>query len=252
MVKKIRKRLANIFKLGFRTNVSPGHRKGFTLIELLVVIAIIAILAAMLLPALSKAREMARLTVDKSNLKQIGLAYLMYAQDNSGWLPAFLMKGSVPSIPGYQNNYHFQQVLAPYLGIKDAMPGQKNWAKVQYIGPSSPAIYVDPSGIGARGPGGQRADHFYFQNANWSYPDKWTPGGWPSGNWPFRYGRLSRFTSPSQAILLFDLWQWNGMSGGGVTATIPDYHTLASPGRNVLYVDGHVSFLSHDYDVVII
>ncbi len=57
------------------------QRKGFTLIELLVVIAIIAILAAILFPVFAQARETARKTVCLSNLKQCGLAMLMYAQD---------------------------------------------------------------------------------------------------------------------------------------------------------------------------
>lgn len=73
------------------------HRKlqSFTLVELLVVIAIIAILAAMLLPALNKVRDIAKSSYCVSNQKQIGTAFFMYVQDNSEYCPPGRNTGSV-------------------------------------------------------------------------------------------------------------------------------------------------------------
>ncbi len=102
---------------------------GFTLIELLVVIAIIAILAAMLLPVLERARENARQGVCLSNLKQIGIAWLMYIDDSDGyvWPYSYRIRSDLPSPPGAGGRpmcEHWQHKLKPYLGAKDCTTGE--------------------------------------------------------------------------------------------------------------------------------
>ena len=96
----------------------PTH--GFTLIELLVVISIIALLMSILLPALGRARAAAQKVVCASNLRNLALFCLMYAEDNNDMLPP--------------QAYHFTGSPAiPDSGVAEVRPGQMRWYMAKYF-----------------------------------------------------------------------------------------------------------------------
>ncbi len=98
--------------------------RGFTLIELLVVIAIIAILAAMLLPVLSRAKSKASATQCMNQMRQIGMATVMYADDNQGWLPR-----SSHSAMAYKQ-LPWGYAIAPYVVRGPVSQGDSMWTNL--------------------------------------------------------------------------------------------------------------------------
>lgn len=202
-------------------------KRGFTLIELLVVVAIIAILAAMLLPALSKARERARASVCMSNLKQIGMAVHMYANDYDGYIPKLY-----PPIDSVEPNNNRWFLLAR-LGYFDRPRPNLQYYQVLRPKEGVPILRCPSVRITSSYQQSQYTMN-YIGFRFYNYPDTFFP-------------KLDRVKRPEKTIYIGEQevpYTYHGLVPVNVpTNPYAPPGTYHSGGCNVLFVAGNVKWL---------
>ncbi len=186
-------------------------KRAFTLVELLVAVAVIAILAGLLLPAFSQAKENGRRTSCASNLRQINLAIRFYASDYSDGLPVLPNPNPYPNGVGA----YYKQLVKGYLGLTGpASPNEK-----VFICPSDPIICTQ---IG---------------HAFTSYTFNGFEVG-PGAIARITGQKLGAIKSAARAVLA---GEWPAFFGGSWHPLVGQDHPDA---RNVLgFVDGHAAFV---------
>jgi len=194
-------------------------RRAFTLIELLVVIAIIAILAAILFPVFAQAREKARSASCLSNVKQISLATLMYAQDYDETLPGTEYGDDTPNSPEYQ----WADAIASYLKNDGIQQCPSESLKIQRSDPKT-----DPR---AGFPNGVILEFTY----NYAFNDVKDVNGEHAGA---SFAPFASIERPAEVVMLLDGWP---------TATEPD-ETLHPERHEIAWLTGSRNAAKNFFD----
>ncbi|MFC1766720.1 prepilin-type N-terminal cleavage/methylation domain-containing protein, partial [Planctomycetota bacterium] len=187
-----------------------GKGRAFTLVELLVTLSVVSVLLGLLLPALGRVRASARQTVCQSRLRQWGVAFSLYADENDGFFPHADGRdrsgSSMPWTPEARADYEcgWVDVLPPLMGEKP----WRNHERYAYPDPGSvfqcPAARLAPLELYGYRP--LRNGYFsYAMNACLELDSNcWPPYGDPLGNNIPSFLNTERIKRPDRVILLFD------------------------------------------------